>query len=186
MPPVRLLSSLVVLTAVGGCASSQEQPLEPVATVPVNYDEAMLLRDWPTVEAKYLDGSVEAGPTYSPNRVGRNSLSPEPRPRQPLNLLSEPLTAATNFLLLPFRLVATPPWEDETYLVPAINPTYHAAPPADLATEIEPVKVVEVNEVVEVETPLRIVVEYNLPPKPTTGPATTRPATSRPATRPTR
>jgi hypothetical protein len=88
-------------------------------------DEAMQVRTWDTRPAYYTNTSVVARPTgniWEP----KEDLGAERR-----HIYVDPTIWAGNTLLMPFVLIATPPWTPIAYRGETVEPTYTAMPPLE-------------------------------------------------------
>ena len=117
--------------AAAGCANRHQTNVVPLSDARVDYDEAMEVRDWPQTLAGYGDEAVTAGPTYYEYEyVGFGRDGQARKLSQPAaSRLGDTFVFLGNTLLLPVRLVQTPPWKSVAYQPDLIPPTYHAAPP---------------------------------------------------------
>ncbi|MEM7808342.1 MAG: hypothetical protein AAF561_09550 [Planctomycetota bacterium] len=136
---------LVVLTATGlaGCATRENPDDLDVAAVPLEYDEAMLVRDWPRTTTHYLGGGVQAGPSYYP--LAPAGLAEEDKGDENIARLTDGLFFLVNTAILPVQLILDPPVMRETYRPGDVAPTFHAVPPMDRRVET-PTPVVVVAE----------------------------------------
>ena len=131
-----ILAAAALATA--GCANRNTTNVVPLSKVAVDYDEAMELRDWPQTTAGYGDQALTAGPSYYDyeyvgfGRDGRARQLSQPAAAR----LGDTFVFLGNTLLLPVRLVQTPPWTSVKYQPDFIPPSYHAAPPLTAAERV--------------------------------------------------
>ena len=77
--------------------------------IPIEIDEVGLVRQWPLWIGERPSGNVIAGPHYWP------TITREPRRTELNQGFIEPVEFLWNTLLLPYRMVRTPPWTAVTY-----------------------------------------------------------------------
>lgn len=130
LPAALLLLAGGGVGGVGGCVSPDRPEIAPRVLVPLAYDEAMALRDWPLTVAEYASGDVIAGPTNVTFEYDTTAASETPSARRRLLAqVAESGIFVANVLLLPVQLVRNPPTEDRRYEGVTIRPTYSAAVP---------------------------------------------------------
>jgi hypothetical protein len=79
------------------------------AEIPVEIDEVGLVRQWPVWFTERPSGNIVARPTYWPTDF-RQRTQNETR-----QAFVEPVEFLYNALLLPYRMIRTPPWTKVTY-----------------------------------------------------------------------
>jgi hypothetical protein len=95
---------------------------ESLSAPEIDIDEAMQIRDWDQVTARYQSGATVAGPT---------GFLYQPKPGQPLwhyGVVDGPLFMI-NTLLMPYAFYRIPPWEPVEWKAATVEPTYTAVPP---------------------------------------------------------
>ena len=130
MCSIRNCVTLVILGAsmlAVGCQRMGNTPPEQLNPTPIVVDEAMQHRDWDQQAAYYTNTSVVARPTGELYEV-KPDLGAERR-----HIYVDPVVWAGNTLLMPFVLIADPPWTPVAYRGETIEPTYTAQPPLDEA-----------------------------------------------------
>jgi hypothetical protein len=113
----------VALAAAGhaGCQKAHVVTPEPLNPTPIVEDEAMRLRQWPTVSAMYPSGVVPAGPTLFAREPRRDMETWR-------YLYADPATFSGNLLLMPYQFYRTPPWTEVYYRGAWVLPSYTAVP----------------------------------------------------------
>jgi uncharacterized protein YceK len=123
----KLIVPLVVSSTLLACGCQAVQPARPsqVSQTPLIVDDAMQMRDWPQISARYEGTSVIAGHNgtmwqYTPEMQAKEGWA---------RVLDVPLFLL-NTVTMPFSLFYDKPaWREHNSRSPALEPSHHAMPP---------------------------------------------------------
>ena len=116
---VALATPFLFLFPVTGCQRIQPNRAVALSDEPLVVDEAMQIREWDRQTAHYASGATVAGDTR---------LRLEPKYDDRRNYAADPLIGVTNFVLIPFTYVRTPPRTTVVHRGAVTPPTHTAMP----------------------------------------------------------
>jgi hypothetical protein len=142
MPPLKsILSVTATLAALAlvGCQRYPNVPRGELNETPLDVDEAMEIRDWEPMSARYTNPRFIAGPTGFWYQPAYDMPAP-------VYAIQETPMFVLQALALPVTMWLPPLWTPVQYAGETLPPTWHAMPPLPPAREGEPPAPAEVIE----------------------------------------